>query len=336
MKALRLAAMVLLAWALAAVPAAAAPVKLRIAYVTLPDHMIPLVERLAELHPEMFAHRGKSYTVELFRFQGSTPQITALAAKELDIASFGPSTLVFAIHNAKLDARIIADVLQSGVTNPGLYYAVRKNGPITRVEDMKGRRAATNAIGGITDMLMRIAFHQHGIGEKDFVVLEASFPSMLAMIEGDKVDLAPVPPPFQHAFEETGRYRPLLSIQDIEGVEQVAAWAVRNDFLEDNRAALVDFLEDYLRGLRWFLAPVNRDAVLDIASFTTKQSRDALAYFLTPRDSYRSPDLAPNLAAMQKEIDLAADAKLMPARIEVEKYLDLSLQREAKARIDGK
>ena len=76
--------------------------------------------------------------------------------------------------------------------------------------------------------------------------------------------------------------------------------------------------------------------MLDIASFTTKQGREALGYFLTPRDSYRSPDLAPNVAAMQKEIDLASEAKLMPARIDVEKFLDLSLQREAKARIDGK
>jgi len=167
-------------------------------------------------------------------------------------------------------------------------------------------------------------------------VLEASFPSMLAMIEADKVDLAPVPPPFQGAFEATGRYRPLISIQDIEGVEQVAAWAVRKDFLTANRAALVDFLEDYLRGLRWFLTPANRDLVLDIASFVTKQNREGLAYFLTPRDSYRSPDLLPNVVAMQKEVDLASDAKLMPARIEVAKYVDLSLQQEAKARIDGR
>ncbi len=330
------AVMLAFAVGLLSLPAFSEPVKLRIAYVTVPDHLIPLVEHLAELRPDIFPGNNKTYSVELFRFQGSTPQITALAAHEIDIASFGPSTLVFAVNNAHLDMRVIADVLQSGVNNPGLYYAVLKDGPIQKIEDMKGHRAATNSIGGITDMLMRIAFFQHGLNEKDYVVIEAAFPSMLAMIESQKVDLAPVPPPFQGAFEATGKYRPLMSVRDIEGVEQVVAWASPVDFITAHRAALVDFLTDYMRAQHWFFDPANREQVLDIAATVTKQSRDNLNYLFMMRDSYRAPDMMPNVPAMQKEIDLASQAKLMPARVDVTKYLDLSLVTEAKKRLDAK
>jgi len=57
---------------------------------------------------------GKSYRYEPLRFQGSTPQIQALAAGELEIAAFGPSALALAVLNAHLDLRIIADVMQDG------------------------------------------------------------------------------------------------------------------------------------------------------------------------------------------------------------------------------
>lgn len=81
---------------LATPDASADPVRLRIGWAQVPSQITPLVETLAKPHPEILPNLGKSYTYEPLRFQGSTPQIQALAAGELEVAAFGSSTLALA------------------------------------------------------------------------------------------------------------------------------------------------------------------------------------------------------------------------------------------------
>ena len=91
------------------------------------------------------------------RFQGTTPQIQALAINELEVAAFGPEALALAVDNAHLDVRMIADVFQDGVPDYGtVTYVVRKDSPIKTVEDLHGKTVATNAIGSFGDSAMRI------------------------------------------------------------------------------------------------------------------------------------------------------------------------------------
>src|SRR2546430_15460994 len=58
------------------------PVKIRIAWV-VPVANSPTI--LYEI-PSILKHKGKSYEIELIRFQGTPPMITALATNEVDIA----------------------------------------------------------------------------------------------------------------------------------------------------------------------------------------------------------------------------------------------------------
>jgi sulfonate transport system substrate-binding protein len=93
-------------------------------------------------------HNDKSYTIEPIRFQGSTAMITALASGDIDVALLGFSSLPLAIVNAGLDdARIITDEIQDGAEG---YYSqvvvVRKEGPIHKVADLKGKIVATNGL----------------------------------------------------------------------------------------------------------------------------------------------------------------------------------------------
>jgi sulfonate transport system substrate-binding protein len=64
------------------------PVKIRIAWV-VPVANSPTI--LYEI-PSILKHKGKSYDIDLVRFQGTPPMITALQAGELDIALFAFST----------------------------------------------------------------------------------------------------------------------------------------------------------------------------------------------------------------------------------------------------
>src|SRR5947207_6941865 len=141
--------------------AAADPLTIRIGWVQTPGHLAPLIEALGKAHPEVFKHLGQSYTMQAVRFNGTTPQIQAQAINELEIASQSSSALALAILNARLDLRVVADVLQDG--HAGYFsqdYVVRSDGPIQKIEDVKGHRVATNAIGSASDTAMRTMFRK--------------------------------------------------------------------------------------------------------------------------------------------------------------------------------
>ncbi len=313
------------------------PVTLRIGWAQAPSQLTPLIAALAAPHPEIFPHIGKSYVIEPLRFQGSTQQIEGLASGDLAIASLGPSSFALAVLNAHLDLRIVADVMQDGV--PGhfaTFWAVRTDGPVKTLEDMRHHRAAINALGAMTDMILRETLRRHGVADNEYVVIEANFANMLGLMEDRKVDLVPVMPQFSHDFMATGHYRPLFDISAAIGEAQVGMWAMRAEFIAAHRPQLVDFFEDDIRAIRWFLDPAHRDEALGIAQAVTKESRAALDYAFGKGDLYHSPDAMPNIAVVQKNIDEAVDFKLLPARLEVApKYVDLTLITEAKARIDG-
>ena len=171
------------------------PIKIRLSYVVpIANWASMLVEK-----KDLAKYLGKSYQLEITRFAGTPPMITALAAGELEIADLTYPTLPIAIQNAGMDdLRVIADEFQDG--NSGYYsneFMVLADGPIRRVEDLKGRALATNAGGSAVDIAMRAMLRRHGLEDKrDYTIIEAPFPTMRAMLAEKKVDLVPAVLPF--------------------------------------------------------------------------------------------------------------------------------------------
>ena len=92
---------------------------------------------------------------------------------------------------------MVADEFQDGA--PGYYsnqYFVRADTGINKIEDLKGKVLATNAIGSGIDIAMKAALKKHGlIDKRDYTVLEAPFPTMAAMLTDKKADLVSSVPP---------------------------------------------------------------------------------------------------------------------------------------------
>jgi len=312
---------------------AAGPVELRIGWVQV-GHVTPMYDILVKRHPELFPHYGKSYTFAGVRFNGTTPEIQALAVGELEIASMAPSAFDLGVTNAKLDIRMVSDLIGDG--QPGWYdepYMVKNDGPIKTIEDIKGKRIATNTIGSASDTAMRIMLRKHNIQDADFTTIEANFANMFPMIEQDKVDLIPVLPQDLKRVGDSGRYHTLFTAGQARGPAETVAWAMRADFIAAHRAALVDFFEDHLTALHWFLEPEHHGDAVAIAAEVTKQKPDELQYFFTHDDFYRDPDGMPNLAAGQKEIDDSVRLGILKEGIKLAPgYVDLSLIEEAQKR----
>jgi NitT/TauT family transport system substrate-binding protein len=312
--------------------AVAEPLKIRLSYVVpVANWATLLVEK-----KDLAVHLGKSYQLEITRYGGTPPMIAALASGELDIADLTYPTLPIAIQNAGLsDLRVIADEFQDG--NPGYYsneFFVLADGPIKTVEDLKGRAVAVNTSGSAVDVAMRAMLRRHGLENKrDYTLVEAPFPTMRAMLAEKKADLVPAVLPFSLDPQLRKIGRPLFDTKDAVGVTQFSFWVAHKDFIEKNRAALIDMMEDSLRIVRWYLDPANHAEAMAICGRITKQPAERYAWAFTKQDNYRDGDMLPDLAALQRNVDLTRDLGFVAESFDVAKYADLSVVKEAAARL---
>ena len=310
----------------------AEPVKIRMAWV------VPVANWASILleKKDLMKHLGKSYTLETIHFRGTPPMITAMANNEVEVASFAYSSFAIAVANAGLtDLQVIADEFQEGV--PGYYtdkYWVRKDSGINKVEDLKGKVVGTNAGGSAVDVAIRAMLHKHGLEpNRDYTFLEGPLPAMPAMLLEKKVDLIPAVLPFALNPKLKAGAKPLFDQADATGKTDMIIDAARKGFIEKNRAAMVDFMEDWLTVVHWYLDPKNHAEVAKIASKLTKAPPERFGWLFTKDDNYRDPNMMPDLAALQNNVDTVKELGFIKTRVDISKHSDLSLLKDALARM---
>jgi sulfonate transport system substrate-binding protein len=312
---------------------AAEPVKIRMGWVAAPASLIPILFA----KDSVAKHNGVTYTVEPFYFKGSPLQITALQSGDLDTAALGFSSIGLAVQNAGMtDLRIIADEIQNGVPGyGGTEFAVLKDSPIKTVEDLKGKVLATNGIGGGLDTIAKAMLLKHGLVDKrDYSVIEISFPSMKAVMMERKADLVDFAPPWSQEPEFKANARTLFTTNEAMGNVALSFWVARTGFLEKNRAAMVDLLEDYIRVIHWYIDPANHDEAVNIvANFLKLKPAILQDWLFTKQDNYRDPNGMPDLAAISRNVHAQKELGFLKADLDAEQYADLSLIQEAVKRL---
>jgi len=324
---------VLLAAAMALAGAAQAqPVVIRNSYVVPVSDWPPMI--LAK--KDLAKHWGKSYVMEATRYQGTPAMITALANNELDVAGLAYSTLGLAISNAGIsDLRVVSDNFRDGT--PGYFsnqFFVRKDSNIKKIEDLKGKVLATNLIGTGADIAMKAGLKKHGLLDKrDYTVIEAPFPTMPAILNDKKADLVTAVMPFalNPMLNEIGV--PLYDQTEGLGASQFTFAAMRQSFIDKNRAALIDYMEDSITIVRWYLDPKNHDEAAKIASGLLKIPPERFGWLYTKKDYYRDPDLRLDLVALQRNVDTALEFGVFKERVDIKKHSDVSIVEEALKRL---
>jgi NitT/TauT family transport system substrate-binding protein len=309
------------------------PVKIRIAWAVPVANWAPILMEKKDLMHSL----GKSYTLEPVHFQGTPPMITALASGDLEIADLAYSSLALAIENAGLkDLKIISGEFRDGV--PGYYsdeFFVRKDSGINSVKDLKGKVIATNAAGSGVDIAMRAMLRKNGLDDrKDVNIVEAAFPTMKAMLLEKKADLIPGVLPFSMNPELREKGKVLFVQSEAIGEAQMLVWAARDGFLKKHRAAMVDFMTDTLRVVRWYLDPKNHEAAVKVATTLTKTPAQVWdSWLFTKKDYYRNTDMLPNLKALQANVDMQQELGFIKSKFDVSKHADLSIVKEAAAKL---
>jgi len=126
---------------------------------------------------------------------------------------------------------------------------------------------------------------------------------------------------------------PLYDQTEGLGASQFVFWTARQSYIDKHRAVLVDFMEDILRIERWYIDPKNQPQVMKIASDLIKVPAERFSWVFTNKDYYRDPDMMPDLATLQRNVDTTAELGFIKSSFDVKKYSDLSLIEEAAKRL---
>jgi NitT/TauT family transport system substrate-binding protein len=319
--------------AISLTPAAnAEPLKIRAAWIATPPSLLPIMFP----KPGIAKHQGVTYDLEAIHFNSSPTQITALAAGEIELGTLNFASFPIAVLNANMtDLRIICDETQDGhddyVTN---QYMVLQDSPFKKVEDLKGKMLAVIGIGAGADIGMRAGLEKHGLlYPRDYNIIEVRLPSMKAELMERKVDLAAFFPPFLYDPDIPKVARTLFTMKDGMGGSELSFWIMRTSFIQQHRAVVVDLLEDAVRVYRWYADPKNHQEAIATLAQVFKQPPDRFDWAFTKKDNYRDLNGLPDVAMIQRNIDKVKDLGFIKSSIDVAHYTDLSMVKEAAARI---
>jgi NitT/TauT family transport system substrate-binding protein len=318
-----------------ALGAQAEPLKIRADWSVAPGQFAPIIPTLPKYAPDVYRHYGKSYVVEPIRLQGGGATLTALAANETDLSTLSPQSLVLGVVQAKLELRVIGQQISSEVNGYLTTYFWVRASEIQRVEDLKGKTIGVSARGSNVDAAQRIVMGRHGLVEpRDYQLAEVRFPAQIPALESKKIDAAVLVPPFNYIAEKNPAFKPLFSVGEAFGPVETLVWMARADWVAKNRAALVDFFEDNIRMRRWMFDPKNRAAAIRQVSDLTKIPPEQYADWLyTHKDYYYRPDASVDVERFQHNVNTMKEGGIVPAAIDVSPYIDMSIVKEAAARI---
>lgn len=255
--------------------------------------------------PEVAPNLGKWYEVEWQQFSGTALGVQGLAAGTLDCASVGGLSVANGIDRGA-DIVILGQFIEERSPYFSTPWMVRKDSGIDSLEDLRGKRVATNAVGGSTDYLQDFYIEeQAGLkAGRDYEKVEVPFGQMQETLLSGRVDMGLFPQPFYGAVNASGDVKPMFRLNDqIEPFVQIMN-GCRRDFVEDNREAMEKFQQDWAAVARWMQEPDNRDEVIAASAAATKIPADVLERFLlTKQDYFRPENGALSVDALQEEWD---------------------------------
>jgi ABC-type nitrate/sulfonate/bicarbonate transport system substrate-binding protein len=266
--------------------------------------------------PEKFPNLGKGYKIEWSQFQGTSPMAQALVAGALDCATQGVLPLAQGMTSNTLSTYVVAQHVGENKDSFHLYWAVKEDSPIKKVEDLKGKTVGISIIGGGTHGPFALMLKKHGVDpEKDIKLVEVSFSLSEDALRAGRVEATNFVQPFAARAEGKGGIRKLFALADVLPNMVHIVEACRKDFVDKNPELVKHYVKDITAGLK--LALANREETLKVVSEVMKAPIPVLdTYLLKQNDFAREPGAAPNFAAIQAMFDVYTDTKMIDKKLD--------------------
>ena len=187
-----------------------------------------------------------------FTVTGAADEITVrLAKNELDIAIL-PCNLAAILYNKQsIDISILA------INNLNVLYVLENGNSINSISDLEGKTIYMTGKGTVPEYTIKFLLTKAGIENKVKIEYKTEASEVAALLNSGKANIAILPEPYvTTAKNQNPNLRIALDIgtqwNKIQAGEIVTAVAiVRQEFLDNNRKKVDDFLREYKESIEY-------------------------------------------------------------------------------------
>jgi len=301
-----------------------------------------------------YVAKAKGYFSKL----GIDLQMREFADGALAVPSFisGELDMSFMTANASLFNSIakgapLQIILDRGHNSPGRAYTVinvtqaMADQGVRSLADMaklKGKRFGVGALGSINQFNAAKALIKAGLDPAKDVqwIVNVPQPDLMRMLGQNQVDATDLAYHFGF-FAQNNKWGPMIAPGDVIAPNgQISTYAVRKEFLADNRDVVIRFAMAYMQGTKEFnaaaAAPDKYPEIVDILAKSTTLKDPAVIRAIAPNWSYSNEDGMPVIDSIMEMQDFWTGPyfKFVEKKVTREQLFDLTVAKEAKARLD--
>ncbi len=250
--------------------------------------------------PDLTPHQGKTYKLQLVKFQGNPERFQAYLAGELDGGTAPGLSVIFADAQG-VDLKVVASICQEAAGKQwfSTTYMVKADGPVKTIKDLKGQTMGVVGIKTATDLWARAGLLNAGLQpDKDTKIIPLGFPVMGDAVRTGKIAAGTFVEPFYSAEVAKGGLRKLFTAREAVGYdhELLDIW-FGDKFIKAHPDTVRDFLADYVVVTKYYLANTAKaKADLHKAGFI----RTPLEIYLRNADWKRDPNARVDVGSLDK------------------------------------
>jgi NitT/TauT family transport system substrate-binding protein len=301
-----------------------------------------------------FIAREKGYfkklnlEIETKRFEDGAFAVPAIIAGELEFTLMTANASLF---NSIAKGAPLVVILDRGHNRPGFGYTVMN---VTQAiydqgvhgsadfAKLKGKKVGVGALGSVNQYNAAQALLKAGLDPAKDVqwIVNVPQPDLMRMLGQNQVDATDLAYQFGF-FAQNNKWGPMVANGDqiVPGAE-IATYAVRKDFLDKNRDAVVRFAMAYLQGIKEFNAaakdPGAYPAIVDILAQNTALNKPELVKAIAPHWSYIADDGLPLVDSIMEMQDFWSGKyfSFVEKKVSRAQLFDLNVAKEAQARLE--
>jgi ABC-type nitrate/sulfonate/bicarbonate transport system substrate-binding protein len=255
---------------------------------------------LMSVRKDLTPNQGKRYELKQILFQANPERFQAFLAGEID-AGTAPGLAVIFAREQGLEMKIVASICQEAKGDKYFTttYMVKDDGPVKRVQDLKGGTIGVVGIKTATDLWARAGLLNAGlVPDKDTKVVPMAFPAIGEAVRSGKVTAGTFVEPFYSAEMAKGGLRKLFTATEAMGYDhELLDIFFGEKFLKAHPDAVRAFLADYVAVTKYYLANTEQAKTdLHKAGFV----RTPLPVYLKTSDWKRDPNARVDVESLKK------------------------------------
>jgi len=161
----------------------------------------------------------------LIYIRGGTTAVQTLLAGEIQFGHLSPAPMMAAWAQG-------ADFAWIGTTTHQMVFTLFGDASVSKGADLKAKKIGITRLGSASDLAVRAALEQFGLGTKDVSLLSlGGIPEILAAMRAGAINAGILSPPTSTAARDLG-YRAILHIPDLGREFTFSGIAAKRSFLQ--------------------------------------------------------------------------------------------------------